>query len=507
MPVSLAAPYDPLLRTPAKRDGSSLTTWGCALALAALGTTLLWKSSVGLNWPIWITAVVAALLLGARERFGDAGTPAAAAGAWAIVLSFGAAITADDARITILVLTTIVLLAIALVSAGQRSLDVLHPRTAFFAPFLALALALYGLIAEVTGAARNTRSPRSTAIARAVLVTVPVVVALILLLSEADPFFAALRDGLARIVPDDVFAQLLFFSILLIVTLGAFASVQGGETHVHAADTSTRYALGQLERRVLMASLASIVWTFVISAYVSLHRNPAAKAGSGITYAEYVHSGFVELSLAASLVIGVVLVTRRSWLATDASARRLAFAALAAVGGMVAIAFMRVVGYEEVYGFTVLRIYAQAYMVVLACMSALLAIEISRKAPSVRFAFHSATAALVVLAMCSIWNIDAWIVRHNVERYIATGKIDTSYLTAQLSDDATPALVDSVRELREPDRSQAVRYLRRKDSRRWSRDPSWFAWNLRASASAKAARSFHGNDISGAAENHRDWYY
>ena len=36
-------------------------------------------------------------------------------------------------------------------------------------------------------------------------------------------------------------------------------------------------------------------------------------------------------------------------------------------------------------------------------------------------------------------NPDAWIARHNVERYQATGKVDWDYLQG-LSDDATPTL-------------------------------------------------------------------
>lgn len=479
-------------------QSSALASWGCALALAALGTAVLWKSSVGINWPLWTAGVVTALLLGARDRFGDAGAAARAAGAWAISLSLCTAITADDVRIAVLVLGTVLLLAVALVSAGHRSLDVLHLRTAFLAPFLALTLTIFGLSAEITGGARNSKSPRASAITRTALITVPVVIVLILLLGEADPLFAAIRDGLKHLVPDDVVAQLLFFVFLLVVTLGAFGSVQLGQTHVHAADQSTKRTLGHLERRVLMASLAAIMWMFVVSAAISLTRDPASKAGSGITYAEYVHSGFAQLSLAASLVIAVVLVTRRSWLSSDEIARRLAFAAIAGVGGMVIIAFMRVVGYEHVYGFTTLRIYAQAYMVVLAGMCALLAVEISRREASPRFAYHSASTALAVVVCCVVWNSDGWIVRRNVDRYLTSGKIDIYYLTAALSDDATPALVESVRRLREPERSVVVRFLRDKDAGGFKRDASWYAWNFRASASARAAHVFHANDIDGA---------
>ena len=229
---------------------------------------------------------------------------------------------------------------------------------------------------------------------------------------------------------------------------------------------------------------------------MSLLENPGAVAGSGITYAEYVHRGFAELSVAATVVIGAILVTRRSWITGDVWARRAAVAAIVGEAGMIAIAFMRVVRYEEAYGYTTLRLYAQAYMIVLACMSALLLLEISRRTQSTRFAYHSATAALMVLVACVYFNTDAWIVRENVKRYAATGSLDAEYLAYQLSDDATPALAESMVRLRDPERSLLRGYLRENDaSRRARRDRRWFEWNYRAKQATGAALELRANAL------------
>jgi hypothetical protein len=249
--------------------------------------------------------------------------------------------------------------------------------------------------------------------------------------------------------------------------------------------------IGALERRAVLTSLASIMWLFVISSTISLMKNPAAKAGSGVTYAEYVHRGFAELSVAATLVIGVVLLTRRSWVASDPWARRLALAAVIGECGMIASAFVRVVRYEQAYGFTVLRLYAQAYMVILACMSALLLIEIARTAQSRRFAFHSASAALAVFAACVFWNTDAWIVRHNIDRYATTGKIDIDYLTRDLSADATPELIASLPRLAPTQQAAVTTWLCALNARAHPRDSRWFAWNLRASRELAARRKWY----------------
>jgi hypothetical protein len=138
-------------------------------------------------------------------------------------------------------------------------------------------------------------------------------------------------------------------------------------------------------------------------------------------------------------------------------------------------------------------------MLVLGCMSVLLLVEIARRAQSIRFAYHSATAGLVVLFSFVLVNTDAWIVRENVDRYAASGKLDAWYLASELSDDATPALVESVPRLHEPERSIIVACLRKKDEKRRHPDGAeWYSWNYRASRSAEAARAFRGNDVAGA---------
>ena len=158
---------------------------------------------------------------------------------------------------------------------------------------------------------------------------------------------------------------------------------------------------------------------------------------------------------------------------------------------MIAIAFMRVVRYEQAYGFTVLRLYAQGYMVVLACISVLLLVEIARRTPSTRLAYHGASAALAVLAAVVFWNTDAWIVRHNVERYASTGKIDVDYLVHELSADATPELIASLPHLGAIERAAVTDWLCKSNSPQRRLDARWFAWNARASSAQTARREWY----------------
>ncbi len=95
--------------------------------------------------------------------------------------------------------------------------------------------------------------------------------------------------------------------------------------------------------------------------------------------------------------------------------------------------------YQEAYGFTQERLLADVFegwlgVVVIAVAVAGLA---PWKAWVPRFALVTGVVGLLGLAAI---NPDAWIARHNIDRYEETGKLDLSYL-ASLSADALPTVL------------------------------------------------------------------
>ena len=409
-----------------------------------------------------------------------------------MILASGTAITTAGGWHALLLAGSLLFFAIALAAAGHPLVSALRPRLAIAAPFTALAAVFGGVLAELADRAGAPRLPRRNSVARSILITVPVVVVLVLLLADADPLFAALRSGLENLVPIDDPARILFFCFLLALAVGVLGTIARGVSPSSSLPEFGGISIGRLESRVLASSMAVMMWLFVVSATVSLFRNPAARAGSGITYADYAHRGFAELNVAATLVIGAILATRRTWERDDRVVWRAAVAALAGVGGMLVIAFMRLVRYEQTYGYTYQRLQAQGFMLLLACALVFLAVEVLRRAPSERFAYHTMTAALVI-GMASVYaNTDAWIVRRNVALYQKTGVLDVRYLTDNLSGDAIPALVELLPRLRVPEHAALDSALVevKKTVHANPRDERWFAWNLRARQRDVALQSF-----------------
>ena len=166
------------------------------------------------------------------------------------------------------------------------------------------------------------------------------------------------------------------------------------------------------------------------------------RATTGLTYAEYVHEGFGQLTVATLLTLGVVAIAARKAPRVTGRDRLVLRGVLGALCLLtlvvVASALFRMHVYEEAYGFTQLRLLVSVFegwlgLVVLLVMAAGIRLD-GRWVP--RAAVLTAGAAILGLA---VLNPDAYVAERNVQRYAASGKADWYYL-AGLSADAVPAL-------------------------------------------------------------------
>jgi len=201
---------------------------------------------------------------------------------------------------------------------------------------------------------------------------------------------------------------------------------------------------------------------------------------TGLTYAGYVHQGFAQLTIATVLMLLVAWAASRK--AGDEPADRWwlrgslgALCLLTLV--VVASALHRMDLYQDAYGFTRLRLLVDVFEGWLGLLvSAVLVAGIGLRGQWLpRMALLTGAALLLGLAIA---NPDAWIARHNIERYEATGKIDFSYLRG-LSLDAAPVLVALPPE-------QAACALGDPSP---SRD-SWTGWNLARARAGDALAYF-----------------
>ena len=165
------------------------------------------------------------------------------------------------------------------------------------------------------------------------------------------------------------------------------------------------------------------------------------RQATGLTYADYVHQGFGQLVVATLLMFIVVWGASRRVgpTASDRLSMRVSLGLLCALTlAVVVSALHRIELYQQAYGFTQERLLAVVFESWLGVVVVAVAVAgiVRWRQWLARFALVSGVIGLLGLAAI---NPDAWIARHNIDRFEETGKVDWQYL-ATLSSDAVPAL-------------------------------------------------------------------
>ena len=169
------------------------------------------------------------------------------------------------------------------------------------------------------------------------------------------------------------------------------------------------------------------------------------RAQTGLSYADYVHQGFGQLTFATILMLVVVALTlRKASIAgsTDRLVLRLMLGTLSVLTlAVVASALWRMHLYQQAYGFTTLRLFVDGFelwlgLIVLGVLASLVPL-------STRWLGRGAVLAAAVMMIGFVaMNPDGWAARHNIDRFAASGQIDARYLSS-LSLDAAPTIATS----------------------------------------------------------------
>ena len=148
---------------------------------------------------------------------------------------------------------------------------------------------------------------------------------------------------------------------------------------------------------------------------------------------------------------------------------------LAVVGS----ALYRMSLYQDAYGYTVLRVFVDGFELWLGLLIILMIAAIVRGGGSWLPRAALLSGALFFLGF-GLMNPDGWVAQQNIDRFAATGKLDTHYL-AGLGPDAIPTLVNGL------DAKQAACVVNWNMERSQDLSDDVLAWNLGRSRAFNAA--------------------
>jgi hypothetical protein len=308
------------------------------------------------------------------------------------------------------------------------------------------------------------------AVARGSTIAVCVSLPFVLLFASADAAFSEIVD-VPLPAPESLTLRLLVLCLVLAGALGL--SLAARRPRAAVADPARR-RLARWEWLLPLALLDAVFALFVaVQLAVLFGGRDHVLETSGLTYAEYARQGFWQLLAAASLTLVVVGVAARYAGPVTRGDRRVLRALLAVLcaltGVVLASALHRLGLYEDAFGLTRARLAAQAALVWLGGVFAL--VLLAGAISGVRRGAREAAVIGTALALLgfSLANPDGIVASRNVDRWDEEGRIDLRYLQG-LSADAVPAIL----ELDHPARDDVLRPLRAE----LAGDDPWSSANL-----------------------------
>jgi hypothetical protein len=346
---------------------------------------------------------------------------------------------------------------------------------------------------EARALLRNERNYRTL---RGIALSLPIVALFFLLLGAADPTLAAWRDALGELLGDSsMIGRLLLFALIFIALLGLYGiALRAPPASALDPPRQPRAALTDVERTIVLGSVAALFALFLGLQVSYLFGNPGETPGSGLTFAEALHRGFGEITIVVTLCAWLIIALDRHAIrgTRERLVRVLEVLVVAACALLLASAYHRLVSYEAAYGYTTFRLYVAIYIAAAAIALALLAWEIWRGIDLVRLTRRIMVVAVLALCTPIYWNSAAWVVRQNLARRHSTDNVDTAYWPNGLSADAIPEVVAALPLLPRAQAEELARNLKQRHSR--LSDPAgnhsrWYEWNLRREAARRALQS------------------
>jgi hypothetical protein len=340
---------------------------------------------------------------------------------------------------------------------------------------------------------RGNWSQRTAAVARGVLLALPLLLVFGLLLVLADAAFEALVLRLFRLD----FASLFWHAC----TIGGIAWLVSG--YLRSLEPHSRLStwpsaakrapsLGIVELGTALGLLNLLFLAFVLVQFQYLFFGAAHfKPGAGTAYAIYARRGFFELVTVAALVLPLLLgahwLLRKDEPRAERIFRLLAGLQIGLLFVMMGSAMYRMRLYQLCCGLTELRVYTMAFMIWLALVFIWFALTVLRGQRE-RFAFGAVVARLVLIAALHVLNPDDLIARVNLQRARAGLPFDALYTTS-LSADSFPALAEGLPYLKADEQRLVRQHLL--DRQAEFTYAGWRSWNwsrMRAWQSCEAIR-------------------
>ena len=281
-------------------------------------------------------------------------------------------------------------------------------------------------------------SDKTRRILKSLLIVIPVVVIVLMLLSNADMIFENLFSGLIncikKILQIDIFNDLLgrlIVTFILFMVIGIH-SLYLLKIYANKKDKEIveKKKKDLLTMKILITALNII---YIVFDYIQIKSLMLHHVSSGFNYANYAREGFFELMIVSIINISIILISTKLENSKENKYINTMSVLMVFLTLIIIISsFMRMNMYESAYGYTILRLFVYT---ILICESIMMI-------PTIMYIFNSnfnivksyMIIAISIYLIINYMNFDNIIAKRNINRYYNDGKIDVIYLQNNGSD-------------------------------------------------------------------------
>lgn len=357
-------------------------------------------------------------------------------------------------------------------------------------PFVNMGTGLKTTAALMKEKSSNERYATIRKVVLGLVISLPLVIVLIMLLSSADAVFGHYIGEIPRMIfsndPMEFLTRLTLAAIIALYMFGYLYEMMiqkkvevqvNTEAQSNVKETKP-VSIDAIIALTVLCAVNVIYIIFVAIQFSYLFGGAQALLPAGYTYAEYARQGFFELVMVTIinltiLVAGIKFVNKES-LGLYKIIKLLLFMLIGCTLVMLISAYTRMGLYEEVYGYTYLRVLVHGFMVYLFALFLASIYKLLKDRVSLLKWF--AIISIIAFTAINYVNVDAIIASQNIKRYQQTGNIDVYYF-ANLSYDAVEYMLPLLQDKNQANANiiEGILYDKRE---RLQRSSAWQSYNL-----------------------------
>jgi len=280
------------------------------------------------------------------------------------------------------------------------------------------------------------------------LISIPLVMMVVVLLSSADQVFQHYTENILNFINSISLNEftgrtLIALLVSLIIFSYIFSLITSKVKEVKEGEITVPLILDKVIMVTVLSTINLIYIFFVYIQFAYLFGGANYALPPSFTHSEYARRGFFELVVVTLINLSVLLVNLN--LAESMSkivnkiSRILNSLLVVCTSIMLYSAHFRMSLYEQAYGYTYLRILTHAFMIFIFALLLTSLYKIWETKVSLAKAYI--VIAITAYVILNYVNIDVVIARNNFERFQKTKHIDVGYISI-LSYDAVPWLIE-----------------------------------------------------------------